>query len=615
MKFTTLAILIFSFLPVMAQHSVRGRVVDERNRQPMAFVNIQINENPRLGVVTDIDGNFSSPPNVRVQTLTFSFVGFERKTINLDTVQNVEQMVVRLRHTGLTLAEVTIDAGENPADRIIREVIANRRINNPENISSFQYRTHNIITVDFKFPEDFSRAINDTLTINADSLQHSFRRATRGGYIMMSETVTERQFLHPSRTQETILASRVSGFQTLSLPFAPTDFQPFSFYEDHFRLMETNFVNPIGAGGLNNYFFHIEDTVFQGQDTVFVISFRPRRGRNIEGLKGILQINTNRFAVQNVIAEPAEEGLWDMRIQQKYQFLEDTQWFPSQLNFDIWIQMPNTSIYDTNFGGRVRDVPISVIMSVRSHIDEVELFPDLRRRDFSIDQVIVSENILLQDSVFWEQRRIVPLSETHLATYRFMDSIGEEFNFDGIFTFFDKLFQGKIPINIFDLDLTQTVAFNRFEGYRLGLGVSTNERLSRNFSVGGFFGYGLRDKLWKYGGGFQWNINRKHDIDLRIGYQYTLRETGVFTPLDNLLPGQSVINNFRAYLASQMDRIERKNVNVGFRIFRYAKFDVGLNQTRVQPLYDYEFLSDNGSFRNYNYTSLNIGLRYSHRER
>ncbi|MCL2412922.1 MAG: DUF5686 and carboxypeptidase regulatory-like domain-containing protein [Bacteroidales bacterium] len=612
MKFVAITILTFFFLPVMAQYTVRGRVVDERSRQTMAFVNIMVNDNPRLGTVTDIDGNFNFS-GIRVQTLTFSFVGYERKTINLDTVRNAERMIVGLRNTGVTLSEVIIEAGENPADRIIRQVIANRRINNPENIASFRYRTHNIMRVDLVFEENFSHAFNDTAIIEADSLQRTIRRGLGGGYIMLTETVTERQFLYPSRSQETILGTRVSGFQSLSLPFSATDFQPFSFYEDHFQLLDTRFLNPISAGSLNNYFFHIEDTIFQGQDTVFVLSFRPRRGRNFDGLRGVLQINTNRFAVQNVIAEPAEEGLWGMRIQQKYQFLEDTQWFPSQLNFDIWIGIP-TSVNDTNHG-RV-SVPTNMLMSVRSFIDSVELFPNLRGRDFAIDQVIVDENALLQDSAFWVQRRIVPLSETELATYRFMDSLGEEFGFDRIFTTVEKLFRGIIPFRIFDFDLGQTLLFNEFEGFRLGLGVSTNERLSRDFSIGGFFGYGLRDNLWKYGGNFLWNIHRRHDINLRIGYQYTLQEPGRLTPFSNLLPGQSTID-FRSYLATRMDRIERKNVDVDFRLFRYAKFNVGLNRTRVQPLYEYSFFSDfhNENVVNYHYTSLNIGLRYSHRER
>lgn len=543
-------------------------------------------------------------------------MGYERKTINLDTVQNAEQIIVRLRHTGITLAPVTIDAGENPADRIIREVIANRRINNPENISSFRYRSHNKMTVDFRFPEDFYRVVNDTLTVTAEMLQQNQRQVLGGGYLMMSETVTERQFLYPNRTQETILGSRVSGFQTVSLPFSATDFQPFSFYQDHIPLMGTNFLNPISTGSLNSYFFHIEDTLFQNQDTIFVISFRPQRGRNFEGLTGILQINTNRFAVQNVIAEPSEQGrTWNMRIQQSYELIKDTQWFPSQLNFDIWARMPGYVLITDTVFGRIR-TPMNMLMSVRSHIDSVELFPILSRRDFAIDQLIVDESSLLQDSAFWAQRRIAPLTETQLATYRFIDSLGEEFNFDQTFAFLEKLFRGKVQVRFIDFNLGQTLAYNRFEGYRLGLGASTNEWLSEHFSISGFFGYGFRDRLWKYGGEFRWRIHRRHDIDFRFGYQYTLRETGAFTPFHNLLPGQSTVN-LRAYLASQMDRIERKNVGFGFRAFRYAKFDVGLNKTRVNPLYDYTFFSENHneSFVNFNYTSLNIGLRYSHRER
>lgn len=593
MKFITLTILTFLFFPVMAQYAVRGRVIDDRNRQPLAFVNIMVNDNPRLGIVTDIDGNFSFS-GARVQALTFSFVGYERKTVNLDTVKNAQQMVVSLRHTGLTLREVVIEAGENPADRIIRNVIANRRINNPENVASFRYRSHNKIVVDV--------VVVDT-TARGDSLRAWNERGPRAGqYMLMTETITERIFRYPNQSQETVLGTRLSGFQAFSLPFSATDFQPFSFYEDHFQLLDTRFLNPISAGGLNNYFFHIEDTVFQGKDTVFVISFRPRRGRNIEGLKGVLQINTNRFAVQNVIAEPAEQGLWDMRIQQKYMFLNDTQWFPSQLNFEI--STPPL------MGQSV------MVINSRSFIDDVELFVDFRRRDFSTDQFIVNENSSTRDSLFWERNRIAPLSQAGIKTYQWLDSMGDLHNLDRIMIFFEKLMQGKVPVSIFDINLGQTLVFNRFEGTRLGLGVSTNERLSEHFAVSGFFGYGLRDNLWKYGGEFRWNIHRRHDIDLRVGYQYTLRETGLFAPLHNLLPGQSTIN-LRSYLASRMDRIERKNINVGFRIFRYAKFDVGLNRTHVQPLYDYTFFSDihNESLVNYRYTSLNVGLRYSHRER
>ena len=140
---------------------------------------------------------------VTLTILTFFFLPIAAQ--NAVASENIEPPAMFLDLEG-----VIIEAGENPADRIIREVIANRRINNPENISSFRFQSHNKIIVDFRVQEDYYRIINDTLTVTAEMLQQSHRRLFHGGYVMMSETVTERQFLYPNRTQETILGSRVS---------------------------------------------------------------------------------------------------------------------------------------------------------------------------------------------------------------------------------------------------------------------------------------------------------------------------------------------------------------------------------------------------------------------
>jgi len=254
-----------------------------------------------------------------------------------------------------------------------------------------------------------------------------------------------------------------------------------------------------------------------------------------------------------------------------------------------------------------------MVMRGYSYIEDVELFPTLRRRDFSIDEILVDVMANSQDSLFWEQRRVISLDSAEIRTYQFWDSIGEVLNLDRFMTFFDKLIQGKIQIKCFDLDLSNTLVMNEFEGMRLGFGMMTNERISKHFSIGGFFGYGLKDKLWKYGGEGILNISRKHEIDLRLSYQNTVRETGRTA----LYTGHNSLTDFRSFLASQMDQIEQMSVNFGFRALRFAKFNVALNHTFVKPLYDdYAFQSDAfGSLTNYRYTSLNIGLRYAFGER
>ena len=51
-----LAIILFSAETLFGQsHTLSGKITDERNRQPLAFVNVVINDGQQ-GVISDIDG-------------------------------------------------------------------------------------------------------------------------------------------------------------------------------------------------------------------------------------------------------------------------------------------------------------------------------------------------------------------------------------------------------------------------------------------------------------------------------------------------------------------------------------------------------------------------------
>jgi hypothetical protein len=587
---------------LFAQYAVKGKIIDERTKEPLAFVNVKINDNPHLGAVTDIDGNFRFESQTKIHTLLFSYVGYERKTIDMNSVKQANKMVVVLTQQYVNLQSTTIKAGENPADRIIRQVTANRTVNNPENVTSFRYISYNKIISNM--------AIDDTAAY-ADTIRKEMKKDLRGGHLLMMETATERKYRYPNHNQETVLGTKMSGFKDFSLAFLATDFQPFSFYEDHFKLIDVKYLSPISRGSPNYYFFNIEDTLYQNKDTIFVISFRPKQGKNINGLKGVLQIHTNKYAVQNVIAEPAEQGLISMKIQQKYRFVNDTQWFPEQLNFDILMfDMGFIELQLDSSGGQ--NAKAGLFMEGKCYIDSVELFIDLTKKDFSIDEGLVTEKAKYQDSAFWNRQRTVPLDSAESATYQFLDSIGEEYEFDRFMIFFEKLFEGKVPVKCFDIDLSKTLVMNEFEGLRLGVSIRTNEKVSKHLSLGGYFGYGFRDKQWKYGGELTWTISKKYETEWRISYQNTLLETG----RSALYSGYNSLRDFRSFLASQMDQIDEKAVDFGFRMLKYAKVNVKLSQTQVNPLYDYTYQSNTlGDLTAYTNTSLRIGVRYAFKER
>ena len=131
-----LAFFLFSAKTVFAQHTLSGKITDERNRQPMAFVNVVVNEGLR-GVISDIDGRYEITIAEPIRKVKFSSIGYEPKEITLKTNQN--KCNVALKPMTFELGEVTVEAGENPAHRIIDSLLAHRKANNPNSLDSYSY--------------------------------------------------------------------------------------------------------------------------------------------------------------------------------------------------------------------------------------------------------------------------------------------------------------------------------------------------------------------------------------------------------------------------------------------------------------------------------------------
>ena len=563
--------------------------MDVYTGEALAFVNIVFNNNPYLGTVSDIDGNFSFRSNSELKSISFSYVGYEKFQLELDSLENKQQLLIKLKPSSVQLHEVLIRVKENPANRIIRKVIENKEINDPENSSSFMYTSYNKSHFDFTFTD----------SLVADSVIQKIRKGMEGGYIFLMESVTERQFVYPDLSEEVIIGTKVSGFKHPSFASLATDLQPFSFYEDFIPILESNYLNPISNGSLNKYNFSLKDTLYDAKDSVFVIAFQPKVNKNFAGLKGLLYINTNRYAIQNVIAEPFEKGLIEIKIQQKYQLIDDEQWFPEQLNYELRMKINNIS-------------GIGLLANGKSYIDNIELGKEISRSDFAIDAVRMHDAAAYRDSIFWESHRKYSLNEAEKSTYRVLDSLGEELNFDGLMRFIEKLADGKIPIGPIDLDLTQTLIYNDYEGYRWGFGASTNERISNIFQLGGFFGYGNEDHKWKYGGDIRFFFNRENEVELKVKHQNTLVEAGK----SNLNYFNKNPYDLRDYMAFRMDRLIQNQISFSFRAFKYAEFGIAFNHSHREPRYDYTFTGNfEGIDSRFDNSAIELNFRYAFREK
>jgi hypothetical protein len=120
--------------------------------------------------------------------------------------------------------------------------------------------------------------------------------------------------------------------------------------------------------------------------------------------------------------------------------------------------------------------------------------------------------------------------------------LGEEVNFDRFLNVLEIVATGYIPVKFINLDVLSIYNYNKYEGARLGLGLSTNDRLLPWASAGGYFAYGFKDKAWKYGWHLRFLFDRPSDTKLILGYKKDLEFSDSYT----FQPGQGIA--FSSYI-------------------------------------------------------------------
>ncbi|MFK7834247.1 MAG: DUF5686 family protein [Winogradskyella sp.] len=572
MRILLLVLLFFLNLKSFAQSTKKLTLVDATTQKVIPFANVVFNGKAYKGTSTDIDGVFYVAATIK--TITISYVGYETKTVNLI---DVTDQIITLQQKVSTLEEVVISSSENPAHRIIENVIANRDLNNPKNLGSYTYISYDKIIVDIKDRKPVTNSV--------DAGQNLFKDA----HFFITETVAKHKYLKPRFTEDSVIARRTSGLKNPNFAILANTFQPFSFYSEHIELFATPYLNPISKGSTKKYKFRLKDEYLVGTDTVFVISFEPKANRNFEGLTGLLYINSNQYAVESVDAKTYNSGKIDVTIQQKYKFVNNQYWFPEQLNFEIIV-------------GEGADAFKYV---GKSYLSEIKPNTALTKKDFPFVSLTLPESVGGKDSKYWDNYRKEVLNTQELRTYTLIDSIGEDVDFDRFLKFPQKFFEGRFPLKYVDVDLRNVIRFNKHENVRLGAGFLTNDDLLKNVSLGAFAGYGFRDGAWKYGGSLDIDVPGKKDVSFHLNYENSIREVGTYA-------GNNIRNPFvaRNIIASQMDAIEALNVRTDMKLLRNMNWSLGFNTAEVTPLYNYEFINNNSAVRRYTNSEVNFGIGY-----
>ncbi len=595
--------LLFSGITssLLAQYTLKGRVLDKKTKEPMSFVTVTVAQTGK-GAYTDVEGRFTLQLTEKPGKIIFSFVGYEKQEV---IPGDNKELTVWMMPAMYMLQELVVMPGENPAHRIINLAIENRKINNPEKATSFSYTSYNklIFTglVDSALlnnPEKLAALdSSDKMTIDFFEKQH----------ILLSESVTERKFIPPARNQEKVIANRVSGLSNPVFSLIGTQLQSFSFYNDYISLLDYKYLSPLASGSTSKYLFLLEDTLYDGKDSIFVISFRPRTRKNFDGMSGLLYKHTDGYALKNEKAQPAEaKGGVQISIRQQYEKVQGKQWFPVQLNSSL--------LFDNM---QVNNFKVAGIGW--AYIKDIQLAPDIKRREIKNVEFEVLPSAHKVDETFWQMHRPDSLTKQELETYRVIDSLGKAENLDLKLKSLLALYKGRIQTGPLDVELDKILRYNGYEKLRVGLGLRTNDKIFKHAQLGGYFGYGFGDKEWKFGGDLNVFIAPTIDMELNLSYIEDVIESGGASFYRSRLP-LNTTESYRQLFINRMDRIYKSEAVLSFRFLRYFKMNLFANEQTREVTNPYFFdisLPDETDYLKYVYQFYETGVdaRFAFKEK
>ena len=602
LPFFVFLLLGFASSDVLGQsYSLSGKVTDEENRQPLAFVNVVINEGQH-GVISDIDGKFEIAAQSPITKVTFTYIGYETKTLEIQP--NQKKCNVALKPTTFNLSEVTVEAGENPAHRIIDSLMAHRKANNPNSLASYKYNIYDqmVITID---SSNFGKALAETN--DEKNGLHYFDSIMKKSDMMVMETASEVLFKVPDRKLQHVLGTKVAGMKDPTFIYLVNSMQSVSFYDDIIDITGTDYVNPISRGSKTRYFFTLEAVNPIGQgDSLYVISFHPMRGSTFNGLRGTMTVNSDGWALQSVKASPNEEGgLFVATIQQLYHKVEG-QWFPKQLNTNL--KFPSMVV-------DIDGIDFPMVAIGKSYLTDIEINPEINKKQFSNIEILVDPDAAYRDETFWNDRRIDSLTERIRATYIFVDSLTQGTDiFDRVLGLTDKLMnESVLPIGFLDLDLGNIVKLSVLRGFYFGMAASTNDRLSRHIRLNGFAGYWTRTKYFDYGGGIKWLINRQREMELGLQFTNQSEALGEFGGFSS---GSMLSESEYKYTFYENIHVCRNKTEIQFAT-RFANyFKTYLNLSSCHKNYDMRFFyTPSDTMKNAQFTNAEIKLRFAYKEK
>ena len=609
--------LLVGSLSMQAQFQLNGIVKDGATAKVLPFASLSAPYGNTT--IADVDGKFSITSLRPITEFSVSYIGYDKKRILVEKEKTF--YLVSLQQNASDLQEVIIPR-ENPAVAIIRKTIASKNQNNPQKrVTAFEFKCYNSLVITAN-PDSISAKIDTVITnkksVKIDSSNYKFKKMIQNQHLFQTEKVSLYQYKN-NQLKETILGSKMAGLKQPIYEILGFKLQSFSIYDTNYELFETKYNSPIANDAIKEYKYQLLDSTKIDGRNVYLIHFKNKKKNKSQGLEGVLYVDQNTYGIAKAIMRI--KGVLDISGTHDFTFLpQEKVWFPASKSFKIvkgkndddlkllggTIQFEGDS--EKDFKPRKKETSDFIYLFSKSANFEIELNQPVALKKGAI-ALEISKDAINRTDEFWNTYRKDSLDIRSKRTYTVLDSISIKNNFERKLTIGRRLINGFIPAGPIDLDLRKFFSFNNYEGFRIGLGGTTNDRFSKTIRMEAYTAYGTKDGTFKYSLGIGSRLSETTNSWLGISYTDDVREIAStvyaidkrgFKIYDPRPFNISTFYNYKSWKAF----VETKFIPKTESIWEIAT-------AKVEPKFDYTFNLNGKTYTNFAMTTAMVSLKWS----
>lgn len=539
-RYSVVLLLLFFSGVSQAQQvtEVYGKITDASNKEALPYVNVRFPGSIKA-TMSDPKGEYRIRTTERVDSISFSFIGFRTRTIRIKRGVT-QELNIEMGSDELKLVEITVKAGKKKkrvvdtvANYVFYQVLKHKDENRANSFDSYKYENYERFQISLLNP---SAKFQNFALFRPFGFAFANKDTTETGsmYIpgVIKETLTDIYYRrNPPKQKLYVKGEKMTGVDNPSVyRLIDMEFRENDPYDNLYYFARTFFPAPFAPVAIGLYHFYLTDTAKLDGRISYKLHFVGKTKEDL-ALKGYAWIDSATWAIRYIQYRPNERANlnfvneYDAKVD--YTLVDGKHWMKTR---------DDVSSVGSLFKKRNK-LALYITKLVEKRNFELNVnFPDTL---FSgPEERILLDSARLRSKAFWDSVRFSPLRPSQKRVFEISDTIKKVPAFklyQWLGVFFTSAFADAGPISI-----GRVLNFgsrNNVEGWRVRFGFETNSRFRRGTPLNQFLrtfyfthyvAYGFSDKDWKYHFLTRINLPRKNDRwnSLETYFRYDIRVPG-----------------------------------------------------------------------------------------